>query len=74
MVDGIFSWTACDVFPVKTFRELNELLGVALLMVSLLQDDAIYICANLGCLKPKLYKEKVKEILISTLTEVLVHS
>lgn len=43
-------------------------------MVSLLQDDAIYFCANLGCLKLELRKEKVKRMLLSILTEVLVHS
>lgn len=44
-----------------------------LLMVSLLQDDAIYSFANLRCLKPELHKEYKKGILISAPTEVLVH-
>lgn len=42
-------------------------------MVNLLQDDAIYFCANLRCLKPESRKEYLKGILISIPTEVLVH-
>lgn len=43
-------------------------------MVSLLQDDAVYFCANPRCLKPELCKESLKGVLISMLTEVLVCS
>lgn len=42
-------------------------------MVSLVQDDAIYFCANLRCLKPELDKEYLKGKLISMPTEMLVH-
>lgn len=50
----------------------RKLLGIVLLMVSVLQDDAIYSCANPRCLKPEFLKENVKGLWISTLTQVLV--
>lgn len=36
-------------------------------MVSLLQGDTVYFCANLRCIKPQMCKETLKDALVSTL-------